>query len=164
MDDILKAIKEPHILHAIVELDKYGWPAKRDSTKYDLLYDDKRYPPKEIIRYAGIAVTGEEPVYFGVGKESNHLLMRNGFTIVDKITGLPIEGSPQSKSSKSEKMNKLREEQRELEKIDENPAFSETEKTELLKIRIGQGLFRKSLLAVHASCALCNVSNRIRSF
>lgn len=155
----LRGIKEEHILHAVDQLDKYGWEARNNSTKFDLLYNENRYPPKMIIRHACIASTGEEPGRFGGGKESNELLIRFGFTIVDKATGLPIGDSQRLKDSKSIPEQELRIEEQEVERIFDNPDLSETEKIELVKIRIGQGIFRKSLLSIHTTCMLCNVNN-----
>lgn len=151
MNEVLEQIKEEHIIFGIDQLDRFGWDSRRDSTKFDLSYKGKTYPPKEIIRHAGIAATNEDPGRFGGGKESNDLLIRLGFTVIDKITGLPIE------ISNLDINQELRIEKDKIEDIFNNQTLSNTEKIHLMKIRIGQGKFRSALLSIHKSCMLCNV-------
>lgn len=161
MDEILKQIREEHIIYAIEQLDKNRWGKKNNSSKFDLVHNGKTYPPKMIIRHAGIKATGEEPVKFGGGKESNELLMKFGFTVVDKETGLPIGKKQRSVEDLRDRQleQELKNESQNIERILGSADLSATEKKELVKIRIGQGAFRKYLLAVHTSCELCNVNN-----
>ncbi|MGE6548265.1 hypothetical protein ACQKFK_04370 [Bacillus mycoides] len=76
-----------HVLKAIQEVDDKGIPKNRKSTKFQLLYDDKLYPPKYIISLANKYSNGKElePWEFGGGIETNNFLKRLNFKIVDKM-------------------------------------------------------------------------------
>lgn len=79
-------IAREHILKAIEYIDENGVPQKRQSTKYDLLYKEKRYPPKYVISIANKYINGKEhnsQEFYG-GKQSNGFLRERGFDIVDK--------------------------------------------------------------------------------
>ena len=161
---ILKSIKKEHVLAGLKELDLIGEENWRPSTGYDLLFDGKYYPPKEVIRQAGLLATGEEPVYFGGGKESNNVLIKLGFTIVLKGSleeiGLNHGLKKTVKEVKVSPSPALVEEKRTIEKLVETENLSETEKESLVKVRIGQGLFRDKLLSKFSKCALCGVTDR----
>lgn len=160
MGEILKAIKKGHVFSAIDELNTNGWDKRRNSTKYDLLYQNKDYPPKEVIRHAGIAATGEEPIAFGGGEEANGLLMRLGFTIVYKGTDIPIEKAPINNESNTDLLKKRWEKEvEEAESLIDFPFLSNSEKEALVKIRIGQGVFRNGLFLTGKTCKLCNVQD-----
>jgi len=74
-------ITEEHILLAIEEIDRKGVPAKRESTKYNLIYKGKEYPPKYVISRACFYATGEEldNEEFSGGTETNNFLENLGF-------------------------------------------------------------------------------------
>lgn len=85
-EKIPENILREHILKAIEYIDENGVPKKRQSTKYDLLYKAKRYPPKYVISIANKYSNGKEfesQVFYG-GKQSNDFLKKRGFDIVDK--------------------------------------------------------------------------------
>ncbi len=93
---IPKTITRSHILKAIEQIDIEDYDRKYESTKYDLLHDGRRYPPKVIISLAYRFVAGEpHPVTeFSGGAESNNFLKGHGFSIVDKeghISGTSIQ-------------------------------------------------------------------------
>lgn len=48
---ILKNIRKEHVLDAIRYIDEHGVPLKRESTKYDLSFNDKLYPPKYVLSF-----------------------------------------------------------------------------------------------------------------
>jgi hypothetical protein len=77
-------IKREHILAALVEIDQQGIPPGRDSTKFKLVHDGKKYPPKYVISLAGRQANGTEipPDSFGGGHEANKFLSEKGFSIV----------------------------------------------------------------------------------
>lgn len=79
-------ITKEHILRALEKIDSDGILKGRESTKYNLVYNDKYYPPKLIISYANIYANGEEllPRYFSGGQETNNFLIKLGFFIVPK--------------------------------------------------------------------------------
>ena len=76
-------IRKKHILKALSFIDQNGIPARRKSTKYNLFYSDKLYPPKYVLSIATKILTGKEldPSEFNGGKETNDFLMSLGFTI-----------------------------------------------------------------------------------
>jgi hypothetical protein len=79
-------IAREHILKAIEYIDENGVPQKRQSTRYDLIYREKRYPPKYVLSIANKYVNGEEldSRYFYGGERSNGFLRERGFEIVHK--------------------------------------------------------------------------------
>lgn len=77
-------ISEKHIIEAIRQVDAQAVPKNRQSTKFQIQYNGKLYPPKYIISIAHKIATGAEvkPSSFGGGKETNNFLKKLGFTIV----------------------------------------------------------------------------------
>lgn len=55
---IPETIQPNHILQAIEKIGSEDVPDKYQSTKFDLLYEGKRYPPKYVISLAHIFVDG----------------------------------------------------------------------------------------------------------
>jgi len=55
-----KNIKVEHVLAALEEIDGDGVPDDAESTTYDLIYENKRYPPKYVLSLAVGLATGEE--------------------------------------------------------------------------------------------------------
>lgn len=93
---IPKTIERKHIIQSINEIDTSGYDSKHESTKFDLLHNGRRYPPKVVISMAYSFVTGTSYAteLFSGGKESNDFLRVLGFSIVDKkgnITGVSIQ-------------------------------------------------------------------------
>lgn len=85
---IPKEITKEHVLLAIEETDRKGFPAKRESTKYNLVHNGKEYPPKYVISRACFYATGEElsNEEFSGGTETNNFLKQQGFTTRLKAT------------------------------------------------------------------------------
>lgn len=81
---IPEKITEKHILLAINEIDRKGFPVKRKSTKYNLIYKGKDYPPKYVIARACFYATGKELDNLSGGDETNDFLSSLEFTIVPK--------------------------------------------------------------------------------
>lgn len=79
-------ITRAHIISAIREIDRDGVPPRRNSTRYDLLYDGQRYPSKYVISIANRYVNGIElsSYDFGGGPETNNFLREHGFEIIEK--------------------------------------------------------------------------------
>jgi hypothetical protein len=93
---IPKTILREHILKSIEKVDIDGYEPKHESTKYDLLLNGRRYPPKYIISQAHHFVTGtsHSTKLFNGGNEANRYLKSLGFSIVDKkgkISGVSIQ-------------------------------------------------------------------------
>ena len=80
---VLATIREFDDLGAAAFLEKYGF---RDSTRYDLIHDGKRYPPKAIYAVAHKFSAGQ-PLHWNEtsgGDPSNRPLGELGFVIVTK--------------------------------------------------------------------------------
>lgn len=81
-------IQRQHIIQAIEKIDKETIPPSAQSIFYDLLYNNKRYPPKLVISYANLFANGEiyERNKFpgGKGTKEFNLLAKLGFEIVEK--------------------------------------------------------------------------------
>lgn len=82
-------IKRQHILQAIKEIEK-GEIEVRPSTKFDIFYDGKTYPPKDTMRLAHEYATGEYEWYPGGGEPTNKYIEKLGFEIVKKDEHLTI--------------------------------------------------------------------------
>lgn len=83
---IPQEIQREHIVQALEEVDRDGFPGNHDSTKWDLVYEGKLYPPKWAIRIAGRYALGEEhsDQLFSGGPEVNSFLERKGFQVLPK--------------------------------------------------------------------------------
>lgn len=83
-------IQKSHLLAAIAEIDRDGIPAHQESTRYDLAYNGKLYPPKLVVRIANRLANGEELWNFGGGEETNNFLRRHGFEIINRSNTEPM--------------------------------------------------------------------------
>ncbi len=86
--DVFSKISKNHILAAISEIDINGVRAGRQSSTYDLFYNQKKYPPKYVISLAAKYATGVEllPEDFTGGEDTDafNLLKEYEFEIVPK--------------------------------------------------------------------------------
>jgi len=83
---IPQAITKEHVLAALKQIDTNVVPWHRTSTKFDLVYEGKKYPPKYVISLAAKIATGAElpPEKFSGGDETNSFLKQFGFEIQTK--------------------------------------------------------------------------------
>ena len=85
---IPKNITKKHIEQAISEIDKEGIRKGRHSSTYDLLYNEKKYPPKLVVSIANKYANGEElghdTFQGGPNKPAFILLEKEGFQIIEK--------------------------------------------------------------------------------
>ena len=81
-------IKKSHLVKAINKIDDEGIPKGADSQYYDVLYNNKKYPPKLIVSYANIFANGSElnrdSFSGGLDTPCFRLLSQNGFEIISK--------------------------------------------------------------------------------
>lgn len=79
-------IKRIHIISAIEKYDHEGTSSNHQSKKFDLIYKNKKYPPKVIISFANIFANNNEfsTDDFKGGLESISFLQRRGFQIIEK--------------------------------------------------------------------------------
>jgi MrcB-like, N-terminal domain/Domain of unknown function (DUF3883) len=88
--ELFRQLERQHVIAAIKKLDAGGTSRFANSIKYDLLFQGKRYPPKEVVGIALEQMTGKRfgPTSFSGGESSTSLrtLKRCGFTIVHKRT------------------------------------------------------------------------------
>ncbi|WLV25871.1 HNH endonuclease signature motif containing protein [Aciduricibacillus chroicocephali] len=82
---IPKNIKREHIIQAMQKIEGEEVPERRKSTRFNLCYEGKYYPPKYVISIANIFANGEEypPTNFSGGDETNRFLNNIGFIIVE---------------------------------------------------------------------------------
>ena len=82
------SIRPEHVMQALAEIDRDSYPANARSSTYDLIYDDRRYPPKYVLSVAARHANGEElpREYFSGGKDSQafKVLKELGFHIEAK--------------------------------------------------------------------------------
>jgi 5-methylcytosine-specific restriction protein A len=79
-------ITKDHILKALEKIDEEGFPESRESTKFELIYNSKSYPPKYVITIANTFANGQEldSTLFSGGTETNSFFDRFGFQINQK--------------------------------------------------------------------------------
>lgn len=79
-------ISKQHVLKALEEIDKEGIPNNRKSTKFEIIHNDKKYPPKYTLSLANRYANGKylDASDFGGGKETNSYLQNLGFIIINK--------------------------------------------------------------------------------
>ena len=77
-------ITKEHIVSAINEIEKNGYPIVREPTKYFIKYKEKTYPAKYIISLSNKLANGQELLFndFQEGTETNEFLKSRGFEIV----------------------------------------------------------------------------------
>lgn len=81
-------IRREHILKAIQKIREEGIPSHAQSSTYDVVYEEERFPPKLVIAYANIFANGKEldRRHFegGQGTECFRILEENNFVIAGK--------------------------------------------------------------------------------
>lgn len=82
---ISKALKREHITHAIEEILSNGIPKNRKSTKYDLIVNGAKYPPKYVISIAHKYLINRElrPDEFDA-VQAKQFLISHGFNVQKK--------------------------------------------------------------------------------
>jgi len=89
-------IGHSHLVKAIQRINLNGVPKRRASTKYDLLYEKDKYPPKYVVSLANTFANRSELHHFSGGKETNNFLIARGFPdIVNKKTGQKVGIEPE---------------------------------------------------------------------
>lgn len=88
-------ITREDLIKAFHKIDSDGIPKQAESQLYDVIYNDKKYPPKLVISYANFYANGTElnrdSFIGGLDKPAFRLLKKYGFTIVKKENGISIE-------------------------------------------------------------------------
>lgn len=82
-------INRSHLIEALKRIDSEGVPDAHQSTKFDLTYKGKRYPPKYVVSLAHIFINGEKwsHEHFSGGDETNGFLESRGFKVINKEAG-----------------------------------------------------------------------------
>lgn len=92
---IPKNISKEHLLKAIEKIDIEGIPADADSQYYDVVYNEKKYPPKVIVSYSNLFANGKildrNSFSGGIETECFKLLEKNGFQISEKRKRVTIQ-------------------------------------------------------------------------
>ena len=90
--DIPNNITKAHIEKAIEKIDKEGVPSGAHSTTYDVVFKNKKYPPKLLISYANLFANGSildrGTFKGGLHTPCFNLLKTNGFVIQEKKENL----------------------------------------------------------------------------
>jgi len=83
---IPKTIEKQHVLQALEEIDHDGYDSRYTSTKHDLSYNGKLYPPKYVVSRSAYYAEGTAyPLSkFSGGPETNSFLKSRGFSTVEK--------------------------------------------------------------------------------
>ncbi|MGB4560046.1 MAG: DUF3578 domain-containing protein [Burkholderiaceae bacterium] len=88
--ELFRSLERKYVIQALKQLDAGASSRFADSIKFDLLYQGKRYPPKEVAGLALEQITNKQfsPADFSGGESSScfRALERCGFTIVPKRT------------------------------------------------------------------------------
>ncbi|HEC61146.1 MAG TPA: hypothetical protein ENI27_02700 [bacterium] len=81
---IPKNIGKEHVIKAIDEIQRIGFPKNRSSIKYSLKHNGRYYPPKYVVCLANKYINGKmlEPFELEGGSETNGFLEKLGFKIV----------------------------------------------------------------------------------
>lgn len=77
-------ITKQHVLDAIKKIESEGIELK-PSTKFDVIINDKAYPPKEVMRYANLIANGKKSWPHPGGNPTNKYLRAFEFKIVSKV-------------------------------------------------------------------------------
>lgn len=98
MSAIPSSLTRAHVDAALARIDREGVPPRRESTKFQLVVEGRRYPPKYVISLATSHATGRElrPDEFSGGDETNSVLQSLGFTIVGPGLSAPKTRPPAS--------------------------------------------------------------------
>ncbi len=92
-------IDHEHVIKAMREIDSEGFPPRRGSNKFFLMFEGKRYPPKYAISLANKFANGDEldSSRFNGGQETNNFLKGLGFDIVEASPSRDPIAKPPSK-------------------------------------------------------------------
>lgn len=89
-------ITREHLIEAIKKIDAEGIPTDAKSKYYDVIYNEKTYPPKLIVSYANMYANGiildRDSFGGGIGTPCFKILEENGFTIIKKKGTNPNQG------------------------------------------------------------------------
>lgn len=157
-------ITNEDVFLAINKINQIGISTFNPSTGYDLFYNEKRYPPKEVIRIANEIANGDELIHFGGGDETNNFLINLGFTIVLKDTYeiIDLYYTKKKKQGINAIIGTIKRKAVPAinpEEIEAN-TLTTTEREQLVKARIGQSDFKRKLLEKECKCLLCGVTDK----
>lgn len=107
-------IRKTHIISATKEIDSKGVPAGRESKKFLLVFEGKKYPPKYVLALANKFADGRllDSDKFSGGLETNNFLKKLGFQIEEigplrktrrKISRLAVEKKVHCHNERCEK-------------------------------------------------------------
>ena len=93
---IPRSIGRAEVVAALDEIDWAGVPAGRESRKFHLVRDGKKYPPKYVVSLAHKLGSGQPlaSAVFSGGPETNDFLQRLGFSVISAAPSIPIPIPP----------------------------------------------------------------------
>jgi hypothetical protein len=147
------------IINALRRIDQMDPTDIKPPSKFELFYQGKRYPPKEVLRYANLDLNGEILKGHSGGDETNDVLIKLGFSIVLMGTNTAIGLGYTAKQRKGilDEYDLFEINQPFIGAINQDN-LNQTDKEILTKARIGQSIFKKGLLCQNSCCALCGVA------
>ena len=82
----MRNIKKEHVLKSIERIDEEGYPKKRQSKSFELVYKERCYPPKYVIALAGFFADQHFILHseFSGGEYYNQFLRDFGFEVLTK--------------------------------------------------------------------------------
>jgi hypothetical protein len=88
-------ITKEHLLQAIAKIDAEGIPKNSESNYYDVVFNERKYPPKVILSFANLFANGElidrRTFPGGLDTPCFKLLEKNDFKIIPKEIKLPFQ-------------------------------------------------------------------------
>jgi hypothetical protein len=99
MSDVFRPIPtnitKEHLLQAIAKIDEEGIPKNSDSNYYDVLFNERKYPPKVIVSFSNLFANGDildrKTFPGGLDTPCFKLLEKYDFKIISKELKLPFQ-------------------------------------------------------------------------
>lgn len=161
---LMKQLDENHIKAAVARIDAGDMGGFAESTKYDLFWNGKRYPPKRVIGLALKEMSGLtfDPYDFKGGEASNcfKTLQRLDFDVVDK------SGKHFPKRNQNALLSALENAEAKGEFDASNAKDAREKVMRSIALRQGQPKFRRALLAAYSGkCAVtrCDVEDALEA-
>jgi putative restriction endonuclease len=160
-----EGVERSHVLNAAMRWDANpGYGGFGKSKRYDILIDGRPYPPKAIMALAIESAGHKIPTPYDFkgawdGPWHRYLIRQLGFDIVPKVD-VEIAQSSAAPTAAAAQIDA------DLRAIEADHAGSPTTRDALIKARLGQGRFRRELLALWSyRCAVtgCAVQQVLRA-
>lgn len=148
-----------NIINALEKIDRMDPRNLNKGTKFELLYQGKRYPPKEVLRYANLELSGEILQNHSGGDETNDALIKLGFSVVllGTHTAIGLRYTAKKRIGNIDESDLFEINCNFIRDINHDK-LNHTDREILAKARVGQSIFKKGLLKQSSSCLLCGIA------